>query len=66
MALTILSSWLSKKIRYSVIATIVFRFMISSKVGQLKFDIEVSTLVFGSTLSFYSTELIEKNGTTFT
>lgn len=66
MALTILSSWLSKKIRYSVMATIVFRFMISSNVGQLKFDIQVSTLVFGSTLPFYSTELVEKNGTTFT
>ena len=66
MALTILSSWLSKKIRYSIMATIVFRFMISSNVGQLKFDIQVSTLVFGSTLPFYSTELVEKNGTTFT
>ena len=67
MALPVLpTNWLSKKIRYSVMATIVFRCMISSKVGQLKFDIEVSTLVFGSTLSFYSTELIEKNGTTFT
>ena len=47
-------------------ATIVFRFMISSNVGQLKFDIQVSTLVFGSTLPFYSTKLVEKNGTTFT
>ena len=61
MALTILSSWLSKKIRYGVMATIVFRFKISSNVAQLKFDIHVSTLVFGSTLPFYSTELVEKN-----
>ena len=32
MALPILSNWLSKKIRYSFIATIVFRFMIGSNV----------------------------------
>ena len=61
MALPILSYWLSKKIRYSFMATIVFRFMIGSNVEQLKFDL--STLVFGSTLPFYSTELVEKNGT---
>ena len=42
-------------------ATIVFHFMIGSKVEQLEFDL--STLVFGSTLPFYSTELVEKNGT---
>ena len=41
--------------------TIVFRFMIGSNVEQLKFDL--STVVFGSTLPFYSTELVEKNGT---
>ena len=61
MALLILSNWLSKKIRYSFMATIVFRFMIGSNVEELKFDL--STLVFGSTLPFYSTELVEKNGT---
>ena len=32
MALPILSNWLSKKIRYSFMATIVFRFMIGSNV----------------------------------
>ena len=42
-------------------ATIVFRFMIGSNIEELKFDL--STLVFGSTLTFYSTELVEKNGT---
>ena len=61
MALLILSNWLSKKIRYSFMATIVFRFMIGSNVEELKFDL--STLVFGSTLTFYSTEFVEKNGT---
>ena len=35
--------------------------MIGSNVEQLNFDL--STLVFGSTLPFYSTELVEKNGT---
>ena len=49
MALPILSNWLSKKIRYCLMATIVFRFMIGSNVEQLKFDL--STLVFGSTLA---------------
>ena len=61
MAFPILSNWLSKKIRYSFMPTIVFRFMIGSNVEQLKFDL--STVVFGSTLPFYSTELVEKNGT---
>ena len=61
MALPILSNWLSKKIRYSFMPTIVFRFMIGSNVEQLKFDL--STVVFGSTLPFYSIELVEKNGT---
>ena len=61
MALPILSNWLSKKIRYSFMATIVFRCMIGSNVEQLKFDL--STVVCGSTLPFYSTELVEKNGT---
>ena len=61
MALPILSNWLSKKIRYSFMPTIVFRFMIGSNVEQLKFDL--STVVFGSTLPFYLTELVEKNGT---
>ena len=36
-------------------------FSIGSNVEQLKFDL--STVVFGSTLPFYSTELVEKNGT---
>ena len=36
-------------------------YMIGSNVEQLKFDL--STVVFGSTLPFYSTELVEKNGT---
>ena len=49
MALPILSNWLSRKIRYSLMATIVFRFMIGSNVEQLKFDL--STLVLGSTLA---------------
>ena len=45
MALPILSNWLSRKIRYSLMATIVFRFMIGSNVEQLKFDLSTS-LVF--------------------
>ena len=47
MALAILSNRLSREIRYSLMGTIVFRFMIGSNVEQLKFDL--STLVFGST-----------------
>ena len=43
MALPILPNWLSRKIRYSLMATIVFRFMIGSNVEQLKFDL--STLI---------------------
>ena len=47
MALPILSNWLSRKIRYSLMATIVFRFMIGSNVEQVKFDLST----FGSTLA---------------
>ena len=39
MALPILSNWLSKKIRYSFMATIVFRFMIGSNVLYIRLNL---------------------------